>query len=426
MTDRSPQRAPRTAVLTLVPLLGSLLLGACAATEGSETSFSAAQRLCREGQYERAAAASVALLEGLSEQSELRPQIEALQAEISVASGLEAARELSLVNRDVEALQIVRELTEAHPTTPVIGEWDARIRAKLSVRWFEIAREAVATEDFDLARIAYAKSVEYQPEASTIAAELLSSLDRIEEYRADVAEQLYYRGVRHFTDLEIAEAVNRFGAVRKYAPGNEAAERRETEAKRVMAQARVDAANALVAEDLFAAAAKEYARAAELDPTSEEIATNLAALRIEAEVQETMTRADGMILRREFDAAAKALGEALERTTLQRDLVEADLERLGEARAADRYSRALDLEHDFQFERALESYGEILETREFYRDVRARVDSIEGYVADAERLYAEAAAAEDGAAKLALYRQIEVFWPDYRDIQKRIAALAKP
>ena len=33
----------------------------------------------------------------------------------------------------------------------------------------EIAREAVASEDFDLARIAYAKSVEYQPEASTIA-----------------------------------------------------------------------------------------------------------------------------------------------------------------------------------------------------------------------------------------------------------------
>ncbi|MEL6715492.1 MAG: hypothetical protein AAFP86_17055, partial [Planctomycetota bacterium] len=205
-----------------------------------------------------------------------------------------------------------------------------------------------------------------------------------------------------------------------------AAERRETEAQRVMAQARVDAADALVADDLFAAASKEYARAAELDPTSEDIATNLAALRVEAEVQETMTRADGMILRREFDKAAEALGGALQRTTLQRDLVEAELERLSEARAADRYSRALDLEHDFQFERALESYRAILETREFYRDVRARVDSIESYVADAERLYAGAAAAEGDAERLALYRQIEVFWPDYRDIQKRIAALAKP
>ena len=50
---------------------------------------------------------------------------------------------------------------------------------------------------------------------------------------------------------------------------------------------------------------------------------------------------------------------------------------------------------------------------------------LEDKIAEAERLHAEAAQAEDEATELSLLRQIEVFWPDYSDIPDRIRALTK-
>ena len=57
------------------------------------------------------------------------------------------------------------------------------------------------------------------------------------------------------------------------------------------------------------------------------------------------------------------------------------------------YQRALDLEHDFLFEQAIAMYTAVLEGREYYEDARARLDTLESYVSEAARLYAEAEAA---------------------------------
>ena len=43
---------------------------------------------------------------------------------------------------------------------------------------------------------------------------------------------------------------------------------------------------------------------------------------------------------------------------------------------------------------------------------------------DAAALYEQMEATEDAGEKVQLLRQIELFWPEYRDIQERLAALA--
>jgi len=413
----TPSRSA-AAAFALTALLGA----SCASTAGTDRRIEGIQDLVREGEYVAAAEASADLTESLSEGSDARARAERLQVEVSIASGLASARELSLADRDTEALAIIEELDAAHPGYPVIDEWRLRTREKLGRRWFRAAREAVAAEDFDAARAAYARSIEYDPTPS-LSEDLLADLARIEDYRAQVAEDLYYGGVRLFTDLQIAEAVNRFEAVQKYDEGNEKALRREAESKSVLADDRAAEGERLAAMGFYSAAAKEYVQANRLDPDDERISALLAELRVEAKVQEDLINAQSMVLRSEFDDAVALLGDALERTKRQRESVQAAIQAAEDARTEARYRRAVDLQYDFQFERALGVYDEILGGRDFYKDVRARADALRGYVADAERLYAAVEASEYDAEKLDLLRQIEVFWPDYRDVQERISAL---
>ena len=68
-------------------------------------------------------------------------------------------------------------------------------------------------------------------------------------------------------------------------------------------------------------------------------------------------------------------------------------------------------------------YDQLLEKAEYYKDVIARRDALQGYIRDAERLWARAEEATEASVKLDLYRQIQTFWPEYHDLPQRIAAL---
>ena len=110
-------------------------------------------------------------------------------------------------------------------------------------------------------------------------------------------------------------------------------------------------------------------------------------------------------------------------TALQTEAFTTATAGIDDARVEQRYQIALDLEHDFSFPEAVEAFKELLTTRDFYKDARARIDSLEGYVATAARLYDEAAAATDGTKRLDLLQEIDVFWPEYKDIAEQIRAL---
>lgn len=407
------------------PALFALLALACASgPESAEIRIESIEALTRKGDYAGAASATVQLLDELGPGAAERPRVAALQKEISVASGLETVRQMVFEGREVEALPIVEELQAAHPDVEAIDAWMDRVRTKIADGWFERARTAVAEERFDDARFAYAKSVEFDPTRAVVK-DLLTELNRVEAWRADVAEEIYFSGVGHLVGGRLLEAAGDFGKVGKYREKPTRANQRVSEVNVLLADARVASAAALVADGHFSAAAKEYEEAARLNPSSDQIAADLERMRAEARANQMLIEGRSMILRGELERGAEEIAAGLELTNLQKDVFQRELDGIGERRVQAAYDRALGLEHDFRFEQAVTAYEAILESRDFFKDCRARVDVLKDKIAEAERLFAAAAQAEDEEAELALLRQIEVFWPDYSDIPGRIRALTK-
>lgn len=405
--------------------LSAILLTACSSgPTHQEAQLTEVQNLTRAGHYEPAAILAVDLLERLSDDSPLRPAAEQARRDVSLASGMDVARTLILADDDEEALELLDELDRRFPDSAVVAAWQDRARTKLAIRWFEVASQAQASSFFDAARVAYAKAVEYDPSHS-LADAALAGLTTLEEYRAGLAEDYYHKGVRTLTDLKLSEAQSAFTKSHKYDEDNERTQQRITEVEREKAKERVKyAEEELIASRRYAAGATEYAAAARLDPESKEIAARLEVLKVEASVTAMISEADSVKLRGDFDKAEAILRDAAEKTVMQDDLVDARLSTIDDSRVETRYQTALNLEYDFRFPEAIEAYAAILETRDFYEDVLARLDDLRGHVSEAERLYGEAENTSDDAAKLELYRQIEIFWPDYRDVPVRIQTLA--
>ncbi len=380
--------------------------------------------LTRDRNYVEAARMSVDLVEDTPEDSPRFAEALEAQRTVSLASQLDVARTLSLGGQDVEALDLLDDLTELYPDSSQVTAWHERTRRKLASKWFGVAQEALASETFDAARAAYARVLEYDPKHA-VAGLSLEDLERLETYRAELADGYYNGGVRGFVEDRLSEARWNFGNNLKYNFENPKAVRRISEVDRARAVARAESARALVEQELYSAAAREYALAAELAPESEEIQRNLTALQAEAKAQTLLGEAEFFVLRGEIDRAEEVLKEGAELTALQSDAFAKAVEGIDDARVEKRYQSALDKEHDFRFPEAIEGYESLLETRDFYKDTRARIDVLEGYVASAEQLYAEAAAASDDAKRLELLQQIDVFWPEYKDVAEQILELKK-
>ena len=96
---------------------------------------------------------------------------------------------------------------------------------------------------------------------------------------------------------------------------------------------------------------------------------------------------------------------------------------VAEARASRLYEEGLDLELDSDFEGAVAKYDELLLENGFYKDALSRRKTCLGFVELAQRLYGEAKQANGPGARLDKLKQIAVFWPEYRDVEKQIAKL---
>lgn len=404
-------------------LTALLLLQGCASgPSGFEKRIEAIEELTRARAYVEAAEASVDLVEDTPTSS---PRYElALEAQrtVSLASQLDRARDLTLKGKDVEALDLLKELHAEYPNSSQVSAWQERTRRKLADKWFSVAREALANETFDAARAAYRQVLEYDPN-HPVAGLSLDDLKRLEQYRAELADDYYNGGVRGMVEHRLSEARTSFEKARKYDNGNEKAKRRISEVDRERAIARVASAEKLVKEKLYSAAALEYETAASLDPLNEEIGQKVEAMRAEAKAYVLKSEAEFQVLRGEVDRGEELLREGAAMSTLQSAEFEKAIAAIDGARVEKRYQSALDMEHDFRFPEAIEAYKGILESRDFYKDTRARIDALEGYVASAERLYAEAEAATSDESKLALLQQIDLFWPEYRDVAQLIRAL---
>ena len=377
------------------PLGLSLLciaMAGCSTTESVVDRIEEIRHLNRRERFVDAARESGKLLRSLDDDSRFVAEVQELQRDISISSGLSSARQLSLNDNDRAALAILREVDQTHPGHQVVQNWILRTTKKVSRRWFDDARQAVGRGDYKAARVAYKKSLEFDP-SRTVVNHLVAEIDRIEAYRDKTSTDYYFEGVNALQAGRLDEASQKFSASKKYNEDNERATERIEEAKVFRAKRHAERGGMLAKEEKFFAALSEYRKAAALTPDDEDMARNVVALQKECKTVNALGQAHSMILREQFDKADALLKEQLPETALQRKSIEKALETLEQARLQQRYDRALDLSHDFQFLKARDAFTAIQQDAGFYQDVQARLDAIEETITLSEKLYGEAAAA---------------------------------
>lgn len=353
------------------------------------------------------------------------PEAEALQRRATVAWLIDEGRRATFEDRDEEALALFERAARLAPNSDTARTWVNKTRRKIARRWETRGAEHFSSGELEEARAAYEKALEYWP-GDELALRGLAAIEVLTDYHEERATHYYHEGVRAFAEYWLERARSRFSYAEKYRPGDERAERREDQVSALIAQQRLLVAEELEERGLWAAAADEYRLALRLDPSKEEeIRPRLERAEREARARELLTAAEMAALRGERDEARKLLAEGRALTVAQTDRFDEMEERLAEVELQQLYQHALDLERDYRYEEAIAAYDELLAKTDFYLDARARRDTLAEYVAEARRLWEEAEAAPDDATRLDLLRQIEVFWPEYRDLQDRLRELTE-
>ena len=407
-----PLCGPRAAALAL-----SLALAACSSTGNGEQEDSVAW-LVRHGRYQEA-------VELAARERERRPDDERAVEEHRLASTawlMERGRRLCFQGRHEEALETFRQARELAPESPVVQDWIDTTRERLAERWLTVGLERHNSEDLQGAVEAYETSLGYRPDHATTR-EMLARALLQQNYRSGMGEDYYDDGIRALDRYFLHEARSLFSYVLKYEPENERAELRGEQADELLASERAAVAASLEAEGLFAAARNEYRLALLLDPTLEAAQRGLERSAREEQAAELLREAERLRLKGRFDEAEAALVEAATLTERQAEAIEQSRGDVRLSRLERQYEQARTLESDWRYEEAVEAYARLLEQEPFFRDAIARKDTLESYVLEARDLYARFEQAASDEERLSLLRQIAVFWPEYRDVRRRLAEL---
>ncbi len=409
----SPRRRAASACLAVA--LGCLT--ACASSGKRVETPAEVERLVQNGRFEEALALADRIAAARPEDTEGVQ----LRQEALVALLLERGRRLSFADQDEAALEQVDAALALDPESEPAKAWRSRLIMKLSVRWFNIGREAHARSEFEAAMAGYAKSLEYDPENESARFQA----DELAQYlgwRKDSAGTYYNSGVRSLSGSRLAEARAGFESSRKYDDGDAArTERRLKEVRSEQAIGLLHLAEEQAEKGYWRSAHRTLERALDLDPE----VPNGVALRehysVEADVAGQRQKADIARLRGEFERARDLLRAAKARSERQSEAIAEELLVVDEAEAGHLYDTALALESDFRFEEAAEAYRTLLAKREFHEDARARLGTLEDAIRTAPELYERALKAKTDAERVDLYRQLELIWPEYRDVQERLA-----
>jgi tetratricopeptide (TPR) repeat protein len=404
-------------------ILGLVLgfgLSACASTEEGPSQTEVVRDLVRHGRFVDAVNASSELVDQRPDDPEAR----LLHRDASVAYLVALGRSKTFGGDDLEAMKNFRKAANLDPESEVALNWINKTNAKLAERWFERASGMHASENLEGARMAYEQALTHQA-AHLGAREGLAQVSLQQNYRAGQTDTYYNLGVRAITDWRLEEAKHRFQGAGKYGGETPRVERRVADVNRELAAQRVTVAQQLEKDGLHTAARNDYRVASLMDPTNTDAAQGYLRARLEAEVTRLLDEAKMWVLRGEYGKSALVLDEARATTKTQSGLVDEAMADIESARASGAYEDALNLEHDFRYQQAIAAYEKVIEDYgyDLAQDSRARVTTLTDYLVDAKELYAEAKAAGTDDERRDLLRQIEVFWPEYLDIQAQLQAL---
>jgi len=402
------------------PLALSLLLALGCASSGADNgpSKGSVAWLVQQGRYEEAVRKAAA-------ESEKHPDDAARLADYkraSVAWLLQRGRAEHLAGNTAAALELFRQAEAIEPFERAVLDWIVAAEGRLADEAYGRGLTAHVDGDFDAAIAEYESALAYEPDHAGARAALARALVQ-QNYRRGMGKEYYDDGIVALDRSFLYEANSLFQYVLKYQPGDERAERRGEQTQTQLAEARADIALGLEADGQYAAARNEYRLALLLDDHLELARLGLERMKREEAVAERLREARRMLLRQDFDAADTLLASQVDKTDRQQPEIEALRAEVSEARHEALYKAARTLESDGRYEEAAASYDELLGRTTFFKDALARRDTLRDFIEQANALYERYQAAGDDAERLALLRQISVFWPEYRDVRDRLAEL---
>lgn len=353
------------------------------------------------------------------------PERVALHRQATVAWYLEKGRRATFEDLDAEAIEAFRAALAVDPDSEEAADWLRKTQRKVALNELSIALELHANDQISEAVEYYEKALAADPGVPGASAgrELAILLLR---YRAGLGTRYFKDGLHAYSDYWLEYARSRFSYAEKYQQDDERAADRKDQVQELLAIQRLASGRTHEEAGRYGAARGDFRMALLLDPENKDAEESLARARTELAVMEKLKRARLEIVRGRPERAQQLAEEALAETELQKDFAEGVLAELRDSRFETTYRDALSLERDWRFEDAVARYEELLVEAQFYKDAIARRDTLREYVRSAAELYEKAGAAATPEEELAILRQIELFWPEYRDIGSRIRALEKP
>ncbi len=413
MTRGAPLRSRSVRCLLLA---GFLVMGACRAPKEEEGPSIA--WLIRHGRYAEA-------LERAEKDANDNPGDEVAQTvyrDARVAYVLELGREAVFAGAPEEGLSYFEEALALAPDNAVVRSWVDKTRLQLAVEWMDRASEFNASEQLNDAEQAYEKVLEYVPDHQE-ASFGLSRILLLKNYRAGQSRSYFVEGIEAFRQFLLPQSRRDFHVSYDYDETNVRAGERRAEVEKLLAEERIAEARALEEQGLYHAARNEYRLALVADPGNETARDGLDHMDRETRADRLLSEADMHVRRGELERAEELIEQGVQLTEDQTDRTGALNAEIEEARLRSLYDEARALERDFLYPEAVEAYDRLLAEVEFYEDTLARRETILEFIALAEEYYAKALEAPTDKEAAEYLRQIRVFWPEYRDVEQRLAEI---
>ncbi len=412
---------PQTFLPQWLPCAGLVLLAACAAPSSEAPDpIEAVNQLVRHGRYAEAVEAAVRL----RKEDPVKIEYELLHQGTSVAHLLDRGRQATLGDQDYLALSLFMEAAEIDPEQHIVQNWIGKTKQKLATNLTNEANELASNDAYQEAWSSFTKALEFVPNFAP-AHEGLAAMDQKMAYRQDLAAEYYDQGVAGLVEEEYAIAASRFGYVRKYRDEDARLKRRMGQVDEARSVEHQEAAALLEGAGLFYAARSEYSQALHQDSSNELAQDGLARATIEAEVSQLIDKGESALMRGEFAKARLVFDEAASLTHAQGEAITEALEGVEAARIESLYQAARRLEDDRRYPDALQAYSDLLVQAPGHGDVADRMTDLQGRVEKTEKLYLSLQGLRDEAQALRILGEIDLLWPDYRDVPERIETLER-
>lgn len=396
---------------------GLLLSFSCAATT-EDLSERGVNNLIQHGEFRAALEEAKRNHDENPDDEEARALLERAQ----IAALLDRGRSLSFQDKDDEALEVFRDVLERAPESSQAQQWVEKTENKLGNKWINIGLEYHAADNLPAAIQAYERALSYMPKNESATAGLATARF-LTDYREGVGSGYYTAGVRALSEYYLQQAKTAFEKGLKYKEADRLSEERRNTVKVMLAEQRVVLGAEFESKGLYGAAKHEYRMALDLDENNTDAQTGVERADRESQAKQKLEHAQMQILRSNYAKARELLAEGRALTKAQIELFEGAEAGIDSAIHEDMYVAALDLYRDGDYEGAVKSLDKLLDIAEYYKDARTRRDNLKADIVAAADRYEQASNAESDEEKLRFLREIEVFWPNYKDIQLQIQRL---